>query len=1044
MFCDMVNSTALSGQFDPEDLRDIITAYRETCHVAIDRYEGFIANYSGDGIMVYFGYPRAHEDDAERAVRAGVEIVRAHTTQSEAPSRQLAVRIGIATGLVVVGNPTGDNTREAAFAAGQTPNLAARLQALAPINSVVVAQSTKSLLRSQFEYADLGDKELRGIPGLVRVWRVVGYLQPVSRFAATADAKLTPMVNREKEISLLLTRWQQAKRCEGQLVILSGEPGIGKSRVAQEFCNRIITDGHYRVSFQCSPYHTSTPLHPFIDQLKSVIGLDEKCSPVSSLRNLEGAISATTDRKELLVPLLASLLSIDIGASYEPLDLSPQKQKDDTVAALTQLFVELARNQPALMIFEDIHWIDPTSYEVLSSLTNRIWNSSVLLLVTSRPEFQALWNTRANVTNIALNRLGRRLRAAMVGRITGAKRLPNEIVEEIAVKTDGVPLFVEELTRAVLESEQLHEKGGRYTFSGPKRGLTIPATLTDSLMARLDRLGDFKQVAQIGAAVGRTFPYQLLLAVAEMQADLFALALEALEEAGLITRRGRIPDAIYTFKHALVQDAALSSLLRADRRRLHTKIAAALLNLYPERVEREPEVIGHHLTEAGRSEEAITFWLKAGIRAADTRANLEAIAHLRRGLEVLQANPGVPNGEEIELTLRIRLGVSLIRARGFAAQEVEANYMRAKELARKLSDERHAFTATRGLWVCHFIRADLSHASLLGNQLLELAGRTPSDGTPEQARQNAGLFIEAHRALGQTGLYEGRFVTSRKHFERGISLYDSDLHQHLVETHGIDPGIVCLSYLGYVLWFLGCPDQARRWSERALANAEGTRHPFSLAFALTFTAYLCQHLGDVQGARDHAQRAMVLSSEHGFLHWKYQSMMLRGWALAELGEAAEGLREIRLGLDEYEGMDSSLASSWFRCLLASAYVQAGRRDAARQALDDACVMAETTGERFYLAEIFRLQGEMTLVHDTPRRIAAVEDRFMRSLEVAREQHALSFELRTSVSLARLWVSLGRVHDAAELIGTIMSKYKEGHDTADVKTAVRIMAELRSC
>ena len=1043
MFCDIIDSTALSGRFDPEDWRNMITGYRDTCRRMTERYDGFVANYSGDGIMVYFGYPKAHEDDAERAVRAGIEIVRAFTNRSDAQAEPLAVRIGIATGIVVVGDPSGDSTGEAAFATGQTPNLAARLQSAAPRNSLVIGASTRSLLRAKFEYEDLGHKELKGLLEPTQVWRVVGPSRIESRFAAGADMRLTPLVNREKEIELLLARWQQAKECNGQLVFLSGEPGIGKSRITQELRERIAGHRRYQVSFQCSPYYTSTPFYPFSEQLKSIIGIDREGSPARWLGNLEAAVAATTDRTALVVPLLAILLSVDVGPQYEPLDLSPQRQKDETVTALVDFFMGLAHDQPVLMIFEDAHWIDPTSREVLDLLVDRIKDTSILVVVTGRPEFQTTWSSHSHITSLTLNRLGRRLRATMVACVAGAKKLPEEIVDEIIVKTDGVPLFVEELTKAVLESNRLREKDGRYTLSGPLRELAIPATLTNSLMARLDRMEHFKQVAQIGATIGRTFSYQLLLAVAETPAERLELALGHLEDAGLIIRRGHAPVAIYSFKHALVQDAALSSLLHSDRKELHGRIAAALVCLYPERVEREPELLAHHLTEAGQSEEAVEFWLKAGTRAASTRANLEAITHLRRGLEILQSNRDMPNCEKIELALRIKLGVPLIAAMGFAVQEVEENYARAQELGRNLDDEQRTFAATRGLWVCYFIRADLRRAHLLGDQLLELAERAHGGGAAKEACQSTGLVIEAHRALGQTQLYEGGFLAARKHFECGISLYNADLHRSLVEAHGIDPGIVCLSYLGYALWFLGYPNQAREWNERALVSAKGTRHPFSVAFAMTFTAYLCQHLGDVEGARDHAQSAMTISSEHGFRHWKYQSMMLRGWALAELGQVAEGLSEIRLGLEEYETMDSSLASSWFRCLLAKAYEKAGRPDAALRALDDACVTAESTGERFYLAEIYRLQGEMTLAHEAPGSVTTAEERFGSSLAVAREQGALSFELRTSVSLARLWRKLGRLQDTAELIRPISGKFREGHDSIDVKAAVRLITELDS-
>jgi class 3 adenylate cyclase/predicted ATPase len=1042
MFCDMVGSTALSAQFDPEDLRDMIASFRETCARAVEHYDGFVARYHGDGILVYFGYPNAHEDDAERAVRTGLEIVGTISTQSGPLGHAPAVRIGIATGVVVVGDVISGSTEEHNSAVGETPNLAARLQELAQPNTVVIASSTQALLGAKFEYKDLGSHSLKGLGVPVHVWRVVRPGRVESRFAATAEARLTPLVNREEEIALFLRRWQQAKECDGQVVLLSGEPGIGKSRIIQEFRERIASEPHERVSFQCSPFYTSTAFHPFIEQLRSTTGLDREGSQEVSLKALEASL-AVSDTVDLVTPLFASLLSIGTGDRYKSLDLSPQRQKDDTIAALVNYFVGLARTQPVVMTFEDAHWIDPTSLEVLDLLVDRIQDTAVLIVITCRAEFQHSWNARSHMTMLMLNRLSRQLRLAMVEGVAHAKRLPEEVIEEIIVKTDGVPLFVEELTKTVLESSLLSEKDGQYVFSGPLRQLAIPATLTDSLMARLDRMGSFKEVAQIGATIGREFSYELLRAVAETPADTLNVALNHLEHAGLIIRRGHPPEADYAFNHALVQDAAYSSLLHSDRKRLHARIAAVLAEMYPEKTEREPELLAHHFTEADQSESAVDFWLKAGKRAAKTRANLEAIARLRRGLEVVAGNPGIPDRDGKELALRIGLGVPLIAAKGYAVQEVEANYVRALELGRQLDDKQSIFEATRGLWVCYFIRADLGKAHDLGTQLLKLAECRHPNEMADQVSQRTGHLIEAHRALGMTMFWGGRFVASREHLERGIGLYDPNHHGALSEAHGIDPGIVCLTYLGYLLWFLGFPDQARECSEKALSNAEKMRHPFTLAFALAFRAYLCQHLRDVEGTRDYANRTLAISSEHGFLFWKQQATMLRGWALAELGHVDDGLNQIRAGLDAYEAMESGLAAPWFRSLLAHAYVKAGRLDAALRTLDDALTSAERTGEGPHLAEIYRLQGEITLAHRGREAAVETEAYYTRSLEVCRKQEAVSWELRTAVSLARLWRDVGKRQDAVDLLAPVFGRFKQGFDTLDVKEAIQIMRELEA-
>jgi predicted ATPase len=467
-----------------------------------------------------------------------------------------------------------------------------------------------------------------------------------------------------------------------------------------------------------------------------------------------------------------------------------------------------------------------------------------------------------------------------------------------------------------------------------------------------------------------------------------------------------------------------------------------MLEFHPEKIEREPELLAHHFTEAGQCDVAIEYWLKAGARAAESMANLEAIAHLQRGLELLQSSRGTMSSDSMELSLRIRLGVPLIAAKGYAVQEVEDNYVRAQELGQSLNDIWNTFAATRGLWVCHFIRADLDRSYQLGNQLLELAENTCHAETADEALQRTGLLIEAHRALGQPKLYEGRFIAARDHFEQGIKLYNPDFHSSLVEAHGIDPGIVCMSYLGYVLWFLGYADQARTMSQQAVANAERTGHPFTLAFALAFAAYLHQHLRDVAATRDHARRAMAVATEHGFLHWKYQSMMLLGWALAEQGEVDHGLEEMRCGLDGYEGTDALLACSWFRCLSVDVHVTAGRIHSALRALDGARLSAESTNECFYLAEIYRLQGEIALSQGTLESRESAEAHFKRSLEIAGRQGAVSWELRTATSLARCWRDTGRQQDAVELLGPLFDRFDEGHDTSDVRAAADVMKTLR--
>jgi class 3 adenylate cyclase/predicted ATPase len=1047
MFCDMVGSTSLSVQFDPEDVRDIIAGFRETCVRLVNHYEGFAARYIGDGILVYFGYPNAHEDDAERAVRAALDIVQALST-AQTSERPLVrgyvpqVRIGIATGLAVVGDLIGPRTEERAAAVGETPTLAARLQALAPPNGIAIAAATQALLRAKFEYEKLGTHEFKGISEKIQAWRVVRPSRAETRFAATVGPRPTALVNREEEMALVLTRWREAQQGKGQVVLLSGEPGIGKSRILEEIRDRIAGDRHAQVSFQCSPYYTSTAFHPFAQALKFALGLEREGTETLLFANLEAAVTAAKGEVGRVAPLFAALLSMPSGDRYAPLDMSPQLHKEATVAALADHFAGLAHDLPLVIAFEDVHWIDPTSREVLNLLVEKVESTPILVIVTGRSEFQPSWKPQHHITMLTLKRLNRPLQQKFVERVAGARELPKEIVEEVLVKTDGVPLFIEELTKTVIESDFLTERDGRYVLTGPWHQLAIPATLTDSLMARLDRMGPFKRIAQIGGTIGREFSYELLSAIADTPTGQIDAALDHLDHAGLIGRRGLGHDSVYVFKHILIQDAARSSLLHSERRRLHARIASTLAEMYPETTEREPELLAHHLTEAGQGESAARAWLKAGKQAARLGGNLEAIGHLRRGLAVIQTSPDMPGRAELEVELRLGLGYSLIAARGYGMREIEDSFARGLELGLRLNDEEKVLAAIRGLWMRHFIRADLAKAHDLSVELLKFARRQRAKDSIVPAAQQSAYFVEAHRSIGMTMLYRGRYLAAHHHLERAVSLHDPTLHRDLAERL-ISPDVLSLSYLGYIKWFVGRSDTAQQHTAAAISNAEEMRHPFTLAFALVFGAYLCQHLRDVEGTRDRAGRAMAIAAKHGFLHWKHQAAILHGWALTELGDIEAGMSEMRSGLDGYEAQDSWLASCWFRSLLAQGHARAGRGDAALRALDEALAIARRTGDHFYLAENYRLQGDVTLAQMGLGAAADVEALFKRSLQVARAQDARSWELRTATSLARLRRDVGRHGEAADVLLPILRSVKEGLLTLDVTEAVALANELKA-
>src|SRR5258705_2355532 len=660
MFGDLVGSTALSARLDPEDLRGIIGEYQRCCAVLVERNGGFVAKYMGDGVLAYFGYPQAHEDDAERSVRAGLAVVEAVPKLATAAGSPLQVRVGIATGLVVVGDLIGAGAAQEQAVVGETPNLAARLQAIAEPDSVVIAENTRKLLGNLFELRDLGARNLKGIAGPARAWAAVRASSVESRFDALHTTGLSPLVGREEELELLLRRWSKAKTGEGQLVLLSGEAGIGKSRLTAAVLERLATEPHTRLRYFCSPQHTDSVLYAMIGQMERADGLAHDDKPQAKLDKLDSVLAQTSTSAQD-AGLFAEMLSLPNDGRYPALDLTPEQRRQRTLEALMSQLAGLARRNPVLMIFEDAHWIDPTSLEVLGRAVDRIATLPVLLIVTLRPEFKAPWVGRSYVTSLTLNRLGERETAAIIARLVENKVLPADVMAEIVERTDGIPLFVEEMTKAVLEAE--NEGAARRTAATvPSLDQAVPASLHASLMARLDRLGPAKEVAQIGAAIGREFSHALLTSVARQTAAELELALDRLVQAGLLFRQGVPPDANYLFKHALVQDVAYGTLLRAKRHDLHASIASVLERQFSDVCETQPEVLARHYAQAGLAAQAIDYLQRAGDRAAKRSANQEAGAHFRNAIELLETLPDRAARAEQELQLLIALGPALMTA----------------------------------------------------------------------------------------------------------------------------------------------------------------------------------------------------------------------------------------------------------------------------------------------------------------------------------------------------------------------------------------------
>jgi len=1031
MFVDLVGSTALSASLDPEDMRQVIQSYQECCAEVVKRWDGHIGKYQGDGVIAYFGYPKAHEDDAERAARAGLQVVDAVNRLTSPSGGALAARVGVATGRVVVGELIGhDEARERAVV-GETPNLAARLQALAEPNFVVIAPSTRRLVAGLFELIDLGARELKGFVEPVRAWRVLGPSRIEGRFEAREAAGLLPLVGREGEVTLLLRRWEQAKDGEGQVVLLSGEAGIGKSRLVRAIRERLGHDEpHALLSHFCSPFHQTSALHPVIGSLERAAGYAPDEPPGQKLEKLEALLGRATESLATVAPLLAALLSIPAGDRYPAIELSPQQQKEKTFAALIDRLVGLAACQPVLAVYEDVQWSDPTTLELLEQMIDRVQRLPVLLMITFRPEFTPPWPGQAHMTALALNRLSRKEGVAMVAEVTGGRPLPDEVLDQIIAKTDGVPLFVEELTKNVLESGLLTDLGQHYALAGPLAPLAIPATLQDSLLARLDRLAPVKEVAQIGAAIGREFFYELLAAVATLGDNELQDALGQLVEAELIFRQGTPPHATYSFKHALVRDVAYETLLRSRRQQLHGRIAAVLRERFPAVVESEPEVMARHCAEAGSAEEAIEYLLRAGRQALERSANAEAAGHLGKGLILLEALPAGPERDAVELDILVALGPPLVATKGFTDPEVEKIYLRARALCEEHGKTTALVPVLVGLANIHLLRAELRQARELGEECLTLARR----------HDDPGVRMAAHRMLGSTLHFLGEFAQARVHLEQANAVREGYQRRFDASLYLISGSrVYCRSIFARVLWALGYPELASGSSDEALRLAEETSHSHTLAQALSLAAAFHLDRRDVQRTECLARKAVALATKHDFPYWQATGRLWWGWALVQGGEAEQGLAQIRQSLAQFRARGHVQTIPHALTVLADVCGQVGEPQEGLEALAEALVVLERTNERRREAEVYRLRGELLL---PGRHWNEAEDCFHRALSVARQQSARMWELRAATGLARLWREQGRRADAYDLLAPVYGWFTEGLETADLKDAKALLDALR--
>jgi len=1016
MFCDLVGSTALAARLDPEDLSRVMNSYQDCIHDIVERrFEGMIARRQGDGALAYFGYPSAQEDDAERAVRAGLALVDAIASLRSDVAASLQVRIGVATGELLIRETPAE---QEVF--GEPPNVAARLQAMAEPGAVLICPSTHLLAGGHFNYRNLGPVALKGLSGPISVWQVLGSSGVVSRFEA------------KHKTDLLLRRWRATQE-EGRMVMLTGEPGIGKSHIALAFDEQIQNEPHVTLRYYCSAHHINSALFPFVGQLERAAEFERNDSATQKLSKLGALVArSTTDPEHLAV--LANLLALPADERWRLQELTPQKRKEKTLAALLAQLEGLAARQPVFMIFEDVHWIDPTSLELLASIVERLPQLRALLLVTARPEFTPPWPSYPHVTTAPLTRLGRRAGAQLIERVTDGKKLPKEVMDEILARTDGIPMFIEELTKTVLESGLLKERNGDYYLDHPLPSLAIPTTLHASLVTRLDRLAPARVVAQTGAVAGREFHYELLNAVAGLPREKLEEALDQLVRSGLIFRRGEIPHAVYTFKHILVRDAAYAGLLKSRRGHLHAAIANTLEHQFPEVVRTQPETLAHHFTEAGLIEKATGYWLQAGKDASLRSANIEAVAHLERGIDVLARLPASESRDRTELDLQLVLGPCLIATHGPAASKALATFVRARELCRRLGEPPEYLQVMFWLATASVVRGELPQA-------LDAIADLPS---ASNARGNNPALLNAIRGQGMILMFMGRILESREALERATALFNAsnEADRLAARAAGQDAGVATLVLMAWVLWMLGRMDDAVTQMAAALKRADEVQHAHTQAYAWYYAAVLHALRGEPTVAQGYAERCLAISEQHGFRHWLGLSRAIRGICAEMLSDSPSRLDEVKVALDEYQRSGYQLGVTAQFVLLCPLLLLRNEVELGSEVIEQGLAIVSRNNERFFEAELYRLKARALLMRGAPEAEAEAEALLDRALQTAQSQQAHSLELRAAVDLAKLWMHQGKRDAARDVLSSVYGRFTEGFDTRDLKEANSLQIQLQ--
>ena len=1034
MFCDLVGSTALSTQLDPEDLGHVIADFRAACADAVARFGGSVAKYMGDGALVYFGYPEAYEDAAARAILAGLALVEAAGVLRRAAPGFPLIRIGIATGTVVVGELIGEGASQERVAVGETLNLAARLQAIAAPDSVVISESTWNLAGGAFSYKDLGPQTLKGISTPARAWAVVGENSADGRFAARTSRGVTPLVGRVDEIGMMRQRWERALEGDGQVVLLSAPAGMGKSRMTRAFRDGLGEEPTC-VQFFCSPYHTNSPLYPFIRQLEFAAGFARGDLADQKLDKLEAALAGPADVVAEAARLLAALLLIPYAQRYPQLEtiMDDLVRKQRTMHVLEEQLVLVSGRGPLLIVFEDAHWADPTSIELMGKILRRVAGLRAMVIANFRPEFSLPWLGLGNATLLTLNQLGRRQVNELIEKTTGGVALPEQIVAQIVAKSEGVPLFVEEITRSVLASAALEERDGQHHFKDADASFVIPATLHDSLVARLDRLGSAKDVALTASIIGQQFSFELLAAVTSLEPPPLAAALEQLVRSDMVAQRGVPPNATYSFKHALIRDAAYQTILKSRKRDLHRRLAETLESQFPDLTRTEPELLAHHYTEGDVTERALHFWRAAAMKASTGLAHAEATGHIRHALVLIAALPEGPARDEWELAFLTLDGPAHMALEGWDSPTAHATYDRARLLARHLGKIGDIFRSLWGLWMGAHSAGRHAQAGLLLHEMYELLEKTDE---PE-------YVVQAHHAAGSQMHAEGKLERAKYYTDQCLSAYRIDTHGNLSMTYGAhDPGCCSLGMAASALLMLGYADQAHAASLKALSLGRQVGFQTGIAHTSRYRVALCIMLNEPRLAAESISEGLEVSEKFKLGPYLHSLALCDGWICAFSGNVGEGLRRSEQALAAI----IAAPTGKYQLPMLTAFVgqirmAAGDTEGALTLFANALDLARSNGELFYLAEILRLAAQALLVQPVPDGSRA-ERYFVEALEVSRGQQAKFWELRAAAGLARLWSSQGRKSEALSLVAPVFGWFTEGFDTLELKSSKALIAELR--